>query len=34
MISRLLKDSVEAGLIKLVDEDAGDKAKQYIPYWA
>lgn len=34
MISRLLKDTLDANLIKLADETASDKHKKYIPYWA
>lgn len=34
MISRLLNETVERGLIKLVDENAGDRGKKYMPYWA
>lgn len=34
MISRLLKQTLEAGLIKLADETASDKHKKYLPFWA
>ena len=34
MISRLLRDTMDAGLIKLMDEEVGDRAKKYVPYWA
>lgn len=34
MISRLLKDTLERGLIKLANENAGDRGKRYLPYWA
>lgn len=34
MISRLLNETIDRDLIKLVDENAGDKGKKYIPYWA
>lgn len=34
MISRLLNETMERGLIKLVDENAGDRGKKYMPYWA
>lgn len=34
MISRLLKEALEAELIKLADETTSDKHKRYLPYWA
>jgi ATP-dependent DNA helicase RecG len=34
MVSRLLKQTLESGLIKLADETASDKNKKYLPYWA
>ncbi|MDE8735110.1 ATP-binding protein [Eubacteriales bacterium DFI.9.88] len=34
MISRLLKDTMDRGLIKLQNTESGDKAKKYLPYWA
>ena len=34
MISRLLKDTMDRGLIKLASEDVGDRGKKYLPYWA
>lgn len=34
MISRLLKQTIERGLIKLADETASDKHKKYLPFWA
>ncbi|AQQ71720.1 hypothetical protein SMSP2_02098 [Limihaloglobus sulfuriphilus] len=34
MVSRIIKDSLEAGLICLFDESVGAKAKRYIPAWA
>lgn len=33
-ISRIINDSVEKGYIKLVDDTVGNKARQYVPYWA
>lgn len=33
-ISRLIKECCDEGLIKDEDEDAGDKFRRYIPYWA
>ena len=33
-ISRLIKECCDEGLIKDEDEDAGDKYRRYIPYWA
>lgn len=34
IISRIIKDTVDAGLIKLADEKAAPKLRRYIPYWA
>lgn len=34
IISRIIKDTVEAGLIKLADSNAAPKLRKYIPYWA
>lgn len=34
MISRLLKDTQEANYIKFADENASDRFKKYVPYWA
>lgn len=34
MISRLLNDTIDRDLIRLVDEHAGDRGKKYMPYWA
>ena len=33
-VSRIIKDTVDSGLIKLVDENAAPKLRRYIPYWA
>lgn len=33
MVSRILKDTVHAGLIKPYDADAGTKAMRYVPHW-
>jgi len=33
MISRLLKDTCETGLIKLTDDSTADKNRKYIPFW-
>ena len=33
-ISRLLKETVEKGLIRVVDPDTAPRYKRYIPYWA
>lgn len=33
-ISRLIRECCGAGLIKLEDDEAGDKYRRYIPYWA
>jgi ATP-dependent DNA helicase RecG len=32
-ISRYIREAVEAGLIKLYDDDAADKLRKYVPYW-
>ena len=34
IISRLLKDTCDAGLIKLTEDSSGDKNRRYFPYWA
>lgn len=34
MASRIIKDTVAAGKIKLADPEAADKMRRYIPYWA
>lgn len=34
IVSRLLKQTFESGLIKFVDEGSSDKHKKYLPYWA
>ena len=33
-VSRIIKDTVDSGLIKLVDESDATKLRRYIPYWA
>ncbi len=34
MMSRIIKQTCQAGLIKPYDADAGTKALRYVPYWA
>lgn len=34
MISRLLNDACEKGLIKISDESTSDKNRRYLPFWA
>ena len=34
MISRLLNETCEEGLIKISDESTSDKNRKYLPYWA
>lgn len=34
IVSRIIKDVIDAGLIKLSDENAAPKMRRYIPYWA
>lgn len=33
MISRLLKETCESGLIKLTEDSTGDKNRKYVPFW-
>jgi ATP-dependent DNA helicase RecG len=32
--SRLIREALEAGMIRLVNEDAADKLRAYVPFWA
>lgn len=32
--SRLIRDALDAGAIRLVNENVGDKLRAYLPYWA
>ncbi|MFQ9895847.1 MAG: hypothetical protein ACLRWA_06590 [Lachnospira sp.] len=34
IISRIIKDTIDVGFIKLSDENAAPKLRRYIPYWA
>lgn len=34
IISRIIKETIDAGYIKLTDENAAPKMRRYIPYWA
>lgn len=34
IVSRIIKDTMEAGYIKLSDENAAPKMRRYVPYWA
>jgi hypothetical protein len=34
MASRIIKDTLNAGKIKLADPQAAVKMRRYIPYWA
>jgi predicted HTH transcriptional regulator len=34
MASRIIRDTVEAGLIRCHDETVGSKARKYLPWWA
>jgi predicted HTH transcriptional regulator len=34
MISRLLNETCDAGLIKISDDSTSDKNRKYLPYWA
>lgn len=33
-VSRIIRDTVDYGLIRPVDENAAPKSKRYVPYWA
>jgi ATP-dependent DNA helicase RecG len=33
-VSKLLKESAEAGRIRILDDEAGFKHRRYVPYWA
>jgi hypothetical protein len=30
----LIRDALSAGMIRLVNEDVGDKLRAYLPFWA
>ena len=32
--SRLIRETLEAGMIRLVSENVADKLRAYVPYWA
>jgi ATP-dependent DNA helicase RecG len=34
MASRLIREALEAGVIRLVKETAADKLRAYVPFWA
>lgn len=34
MVSRIIKDAIEAGLIRCHDETVGSRARKYLPKWA
>jgi hypothetical protein len=34
IVSRIIKDTMDAGLLKLSDENAAPKMRRYVPYWA
>ena len=34
MVSRLLNEACDAGLIKISEESTSDKNRKYLPYWA
>ena len=34
IVSRIIKDTMEVGYIKLSDESAAPKMRRYVPYWA
>jgi len=34
MVSRIIKDAIDAGLIRCHDETVGSRARKYLPWWA
>jgi len=32
--SRIIRETLDAGLIQLFDKDAAPKMRKYMPYWA
>ena len=34
MVSRIIKQTCDSGLITPYDPDAGNKSMRYVPYWA
>ena len=34
IVSRIIGEAAESGLIRIQDESAGVKARRYVPYWA
>ncbi len=34
MVSRIIKEAIQAGKIRIYDESVGTKARQYVPWWA
>lgn len=34
IVSRIIKDTIVKGLIKVEDETVGVRARRYVPYWA
>jgi hypothetical protein len=34
MVSRIIKDVIDAGLIRCHDETVGSRARKYLPGWA
>jgi hypothetical protein len=32
--SRLIREALDAGMIRLVDSEVGDKLRAYLPFWA
>ena len=34
IVSRIIKDTIVKGLIKVEDETVGVMARRYVPYWA
>ncbi|MBR4058483.1 MAG: hypothetical protein IKK03_01415 [Lachnospiraceae bacterium] len=34
IVSRIIKDTIAKGLIKIEDETVGVRARRYVPYWA
>jgi ATP-dependent DNA helicase RecG len=34
MVSRIIRDAIEAGLIRCHGETVGSRARKYLPWWA
>lgn len=34
MVSRIIRDTIDVGLIRIYDDSVGNRARRYVPYWA